>query len=188
MSLHLTEGNCNSFATIEAYALMMVTLLHLRVYKITIQNNKTNKIIYLPDMRSATYFRVKLRYRYIYIYIFFFSAQQPPVAHGLLIHKVYRSNKTTHHSLYKSSGRVNSSSQRPLPDNTKHSQQPDIHDPVEIRTRNLSRQAAENLPLRPRGHCYRQRIDKENEKENSTVVNIEYSSRDFSLVTCVSAI
>ena len=40
------------------------------------------------------------------------------------------------------SGRVISSSQRPLPDNTRHSQQTNIHSPGGIRTHDLSRRAA----------------------------------------------
>ena len=43
-----------------------------------------------------------------------------------------------------------SSSQRPLPDNTQQSQ--NIHAPGGILTHNLSRRAAEDLRLRPRGH------------------------------------
>jgi len=46
---------------------------------------------------------------------------------------------------------VISSSQRPLPDSTQHSQQTDIHAPGEIRTHDLSRRAAVDLRLRPRG-------------------------------------
>jgi hypothetical protein len=42
--------------------------------------------------------------------------------------------------------------QRPLPDNTQHSQERGIHVPGGIRTRNLSRRAAADLNLRPRGH------------------------------------
>ena len=42
-------------------------------------------------------------------------------------------------------------SQRPLPDNTQHSQQTNIHAPGGIRTHNLIRGAAEDLGLRPRG-------------------------------------
>ena len=42
-----------------------------------------------------------------------------------------------------SSGRVISSSQRPLPDNTRQSQQTNIHAPGGIRTQDLSRRAAE---------------------------------------------
>jgi len=38
-----------------------------------------------------------------------------------------RSHTTTHHSRYDYPGRVISPSQRPLPDNTQHSQQTDIH-------------------------------------------------------------
>ena len=57
-----------------------------------------------------------------------------------------------HHSRQDSSGRVISSSQRPLPDNTQHSQQTDIHACGGIRTHNLSRRAAADLRLRPLGH------------------------------------
>ena len=60
-------------------------------------------------------------------YVFF--TPQPPVGQGLLIHEVSRSHTTTHSSQYDSFGRVISSSQRPLPDNTQHSQQTDIHGP-----------------------------------------------------------
>ena len=45
-----------------------------------------------------------------------------------------------------------SPSQRPLRDNTQHSQQTNIHAPGGIRTHNLSRRAAADLRLRPRGH------------------------------------
>ena len=48
--------------------------------------------------------------------------------------------------------RMTSSSQRPLPDNTQHSQQTDIHALCGIRTHKFSRRAAEDLRLRPRGH------------------------------------
>ena len=56
-------------------------------------------------------------------------ALRPNVGHGFLIHEVSRSHITTHHSRSGSSGRVISSSQRPLLDNTQHSQQTDIHAP-----------------------------------------------------------
>jgi hypothetical protein len=62
-----------------------------------------------------------------------------------------RSHTTTHHSRLDSSGRVISSSQRPLPDNTQHSQQTNIHAPGGIRTYDLSRRAAADLRLWPRG-------------------------------------
>jgi len=41
----------------------------------------------------------------------------------LLVDEVSLTHTATHHSRYDSSGRVISSSQRPLPDNTQHSQQ-----------------------------------------------------------------
>jgi hypothetical protein len=84
-------------------------------------------------------------------YIFFLT-QQPPVGQGLLIHEVSKSDTMTYHSRYDSSGLVNSSSQRPLPDNTQHSQQKSIHAPREIRTHNLSRRAAADLRPSPRRH------------------------------------
>ena len=80
-------------------------------------------------------------------------ALQPNAGHGLLIlDEVSRSHTTTHHSRWDSSGRVISPSQRPVPDNTQHSQQTNIHALGGIRTHNLSRRAAADLRLRPRGH------------------------------------
>ena len=76
-------------------------------------------------------------------------ALRPIAGHGPLIHDVSRSHTTTHHSRYDSSGRMISSSQRPLPDKT---QQTDIHAPGGIRTHDLSRRAAADLRLRPRGY------------------------------------
>jgi hypothetical protein len=82
---------------------------------------------------------------------FFSVALRPNAGHGLLILDVSRSHTTTHHSRYDSSGRAISSSQRPLPDKTQHSQQTNIHVPHGIRTRDLSRRAAADVCLRPRG-------------------------------------
>ena len=45
-----------------------------------------------------------------------------------------------------------SPSQRPLPDNTQHSQQTNIHAPGGIRTHDRRRRAAVDLRLRPRGY------------------------------------
>ena len=56
------------------------------------------------------------------------------------------------------SGRVISSSQRPLPDNTEHSQQTNINAPGGIRNHNLSRRAATDLRLRLRGHWDQQLV------------------------------
>ena len=89
---------------------------------------------------------------------FFFSvALQPNAGHGFLILDVSRSHTMTRHSRQDSSGRVISSSQRSLPDNTQHSQQTNIHAPVGIRTHDLSRRAATDLRLRLRGHWDRHR-------------------------------
>jgi len=60
---------------------------------------------------------------------FFPVALRPNAGHGLLILEVSRSHTTMQHIRYNSSGRVISSSQRPLPDNTQHSQQTKIHAP-----------------------------------------------------------
>jgi hypothetical protein len=56
----------------------------------------------------------------------------------------------THHTRWDSSGRVMSSSQRPLPENTQHSQETDIHVPGGIRTHDPSKRTAAGLSLRPR--------------------------------------
>jgi len=85
----------------------------------------------------------------------FLLALRPNAGHGLLIHEVSRSHTTTHHSREDSSWWVISSSQRPLPDNTQHSQQTNIHAPGGIQTHNLSRRATVDLRFRPRGHWER---------------------------------
>ena len=81
----------------------------------------------------------------LFVCLFVFGGKAP-VDQGLLIHEVSRSHSTMHHS------RQDSSSQRPLPDNTQHSQLSDIRAPREIRTHNLSRRVAAGLRLRPHGH------------------------------------
>jgi len=86
------------------------------------------------------------------VIFYFFLARQPPVGQSLLILDVSRSHTTTHHSPLDSSGRVISSSQRPLPDNTQHSQQTNVYAPGGIRTYNLSRRAAADPRLRSREH------------------------------------
>jgi hypothetical protein len=87
----------------------------------------------------------------IHLFVCFWR-DSPPVGPGLLIHEVSWSHPTTHHSWLDSSGRVISSSQRPLPDNTQHSQQTHILALGGIRTHNLSRRAAADLRIRPRGN------------------------------------
>jgi len=55
----------------------------------------------------------------------------------------------THNTRQDSSGRVMSPTQRPLPDNTQHT---DIHAPGGIRTRNPSKRAVADPRLRSRGY------------------------------------
>ena len=77
-----------------------------------------------------------------------FWRDSPPVGQDVLVFKVSRSHNDTPQSvglLWTS----DSSSQRPLPDNT---QQTNVHAPGGIQTHNLSRRAAADLLLRTRGH------------------------------------
>ena len=108
-------------------------------------------IYHRQSVTELNHFSLLYHPQYVLI-ICLFLARKPPAGHGFLIHEVSRSHITTHHSRWDSSGRVISSSQRPLPDNTKHSQQTNIHAPDGIRTHNLSRRAAAKLRLRPRYH------------------------------------
>ena len=88
------------------------------------------------------------------------QALKPNAVHGLLILWVSKSQKTTHHYRQDSSERAISPSQRPPPDNTQHSQETDIHTIDGIRTHNLSRRAAADLRLIPRGHWDRLYVEK----------------------------
>ena len=80
-------------------------------------------------------FSIRSVQRVILCHILFVFAvtASPPVGQGLLIHEVYRSHTTTHHCRWNSSGRVIGFLQRPLPDNTQHSQT-NIHALRGIRT------------------------------------------------------
>ena len=78
--------------------------------------------------------------------------------YGALILDVSRSHTPTQHSRYDSSGRVISSLQRPLPDNTRHSQQTNTHVPSGIRNHDISKRAPADLRLRPRGYWDRHDI------------------------------
>ena len=123
--------------------------------KICVGFNEHKMSIRKTTRRTTSYF-VYYIYIYIHIYIFFFFAValRPNAGHGLLILEASRSHTTMQHSRQDSSGRVISSSQRPLPDNTQHSQQTNTHAPGWIRTHDLSRRAAADPRLRPRGHWY----------------------------------
>ena len=97
-------------------------------------NHELNPICYLLALLAHHFLHVSrirvksLTLRLLMSYIY-----------GALILDVSRSHTTTQHSQYDSSGRVISSSQRPLPDNTRHSQQTNIHAPGGIRTHDFSR-------------------------------------------------
>jgi hypothetical protein len=86
-------------------------------------------------------------------------ALQPTLSQELLIHKVSRQYAMTHNTRQDSSGPEISSSQRPLPDNTKHTQQTDIHAHGGIRNPILSRRAVAELRLRPRGNWAKLHLD-----------------------------
>ena len=83
--------------------------------------------------------------------IFFYhgaAVQSGPKPH----YRGFTINTQSHHSRYDSSRLVISPTQRPLPDNTQHSQQTNIHASGGIRTHNPSKRAAADPRLRPRGH------------------------------------
>jgi len=61
----------------------------------------------------------------------------------------------THHTLYDFSRRAISSTRRPVPDNTQHSQQTDFHAPGGIQTLSPSKRAGADPRLCPRGYQYR---------------------------------
>ena len=85
-------------------------------------------------------------------FFFFLWRCGPTRAIGLLMLEVSGAHTTTHHSRPDSSGRVISPSQRPLPDNTKHSTQIKHSCPGGIRNHNPSRRAAEDPRLRQCSH------------------------------------
>ena len=79
----------------------------------------------IPSKRTTTKYTVwSLRYNFC---LFLVNSPPPSVGQGLFIHELSRSHTTTHHTQQDSSGRVIIPTQRPLPDNTQHSQQTDIH-------------------------------------------------------------
>ena len=83
------------------------------------------------------------------LWLYFYS---PVKDFSLLVLEVSRSYTNSRHSRWDFSGQVINPSQRPLPDNTQHSQQTNIHAPGGIPTHDLSRRAAKDLNLRSRGH------------------------------------
>ena len=76
-----------------------------------------------------------------------------------------RHHTQTHHIQFDSSGRGIVPTQRPLPDNTQHSQQTDVHVSGGIRTRNSSTRAAADPRLGTHGH--RDRLETQLSKTNN---------------------
>jgi hypothetical protein len=81
------------------------------------------------------------------LFFIFSLALQLSASYGLLVHEVSLSHTMMRHNRLDSSGRVISSSQRPLPDKTQHTQQTNIHATGGIQTHDLSRRAAVDLRL-----------------------------------------
>jgi hypothetical protein len=79
-------------------------------------------------------------------------ALQPSAGYGLLVSRGFLITHNDPPVGRTPLGQVISLSQSPLPDNTKHTQQTNIHTPEGIRTDDRSRRAAVDLRLRPRGH------------------------------------
>jgi len=84
--------------------------------------DNTSHIIAVSGVEELILGPLKSDY-YCFIIIIIPVALQPNAGHSLLIHEVSRLHTMTHHGQQDSSGQVISTSQRPPPDNTQHSQQ-----------------------------------------------------------------
>jgi hypothetical protein len=80
-----------------------------------------------------------------------FGATAPQGGRAPSLSRIHNHTQT-HHTQYYSSGRVIGPSQRPLPENTQHPKETDIHAADGIRTHNLSRRVPTDPHLRQRGH------------------------------------
>jgi hypothetical protein len=91
----------------------------------------------------------------MHAYISFPAALRPDSVSWPLITGLHGHTHKTNHNRYASSGREISPTQRPLPDNTQHSQETDFHAPVGVRTHNTQRMQSFAL-ARPLGlaHTY----------------------------------
>ena len=87
--------------------------------------------------------------------LFFSLAQNPNSGQDPIILQLFRSHKMTYHSRQDLPRRGIGPSQRPLPDNTQHSQETESHALCGIRIRSHSKRAAADPRLRPFGHCHR---------------------------------
>jgi hypothetical protein len=104
----------------------------------------------VPCRLKLLLYYIILYISYMRLFIFSVSATQrglwPPRSRGFVITNNYAPESVD------SSGRVISSWQIPLTDNTQHTQQTNFHNPGGILTHDRSRRAAVDLRLRPRGH------------------------------------
>ena len=120
---------------IEIYTYLAASSWCFQLSLYDARNHETEKddcLYYRVSIVIRRYTDHKQVYCFFHIFPFFTPmALQPNSHHGLLIlDKVSRLHTTMHHSRQDSSGRVISPSQRPLPDNTQHSQQTNIHAPA----------------------------------------------------------
>jgi len=143
----LTQISSNQNCTILFLGLIKTTdctfhLLHLIPLSATSSRNPLNQSSDRPlQTVIIKYFQVN-----------FLFAWQPLVGQGLLNVEASRSHSDTRHSLVLL-WRVIRPKQRPLPDNTQHSQQTDICAPGGIRTSSPSKRTAVEVRLIPLGHC-----------------------------------
>jgi len=86
---------------------------------------------------------------------YFIFGTTAPIGPGTPHSQIFLDHTQTHYIRLDSSVRVISPSERPRPENTQHSQHTDIHDPVGIRTHNLSRRTTTDLRLGARGDWHR---------------------------------
>jgi len=89
---------------------------------------------------------------YLFFFLFFLWPLDPMSGHGFLLRSfviTLNGHKSQSVGLLRTSDQP---AQKPLPGNTQHSQQTDIHVPGGIRTRNPSKRAAAEPRLRPGGH------------------------------------
>ena len=157
MTQHLLGQNtcykCIKCKTVSMERLWNWHSIGTAVHRCTLTGSSSPTVLY-PIGTGGSFPRGKANVARALTFIWFvcFWRKSPQVCQDPLIHEVSKSHTTTHYHRCDSSGRVISPTQRPLPDNTQHSQHTDIHDPGGIRTHNPSKRAAADLHLRRRSH------------------------------------
>jgi hypothetical protein len=110
------------------------------------------------DAKSGTFLKElteKIIYIYIYIYIYILGYNSPTRARAALLLRFLGRHTVTLHIRQDSSRQGIGQSQRPLPDNTQHSQKLSVHASDGIRARNSSKRAAPDPRVRHLG-CWNQ--------------------------------